>query len=108
MRASPGADRSHPSAGTRWRKNYRAFRPCGPLDKFGIERAARRGAAAPFRAGDSDGKVRFRSCGARWESAGACAHRSEEHTSELQSLMLISYAVFCSKKKKEKHTKHPQ
>src|SRR3546814_3235126 len=56
MRASPGADRSHPSAGTRWRKNYRAFRPCGPLDKFGIERAARRGAAAPFRAGDSDGK----------------------------------------------------
>src|SRR3546814_1261009 len=27
------------------------------------------------------------------------AHRSEEHTSELQSLMRISYAVFCSKKK---------
>src|SRR3546814_5878185 len=27
--------------------------------------------------------------------------RSEEHTSELQSLMRISYAVFCSKKKKE-------
>src|SRR3546814_5501371 len=26
--------------------------------------------------------------------------RSEEHTSELQSLMLISYAVFCLKKKK--------
>src|SRR3546814_4560402 len=26
--------------------------------------------------------------------------RSEEHTSELQSLMRISYAVFCSKKKK--------
>src|SRR3546814_1152076 len=30
--------------------------------------------------------------------------RSEEHTSELQSLMRISYAVFCLKKKK-KHTK---
>src|SRR3546814_9180801 len=30
--------------------------------------------------------------------------RSEEHTSELQSLMRISYAVFCLKKKK--HTKH--
>src|SRR3546814_8392684 len=30
--------------------------------------------------------------------------RSEEHTSELQSLMLISYAVFCLKKKKT--TKH--
>src|SRR3546814_5986976 len=37
-------------------------------------------------------------------------HRSEEHTSELQSLMRISYAVFCLKKKKtpptEPHTKN--
>src|SRR3546814_1411907 len=31
------------------------------------------------------------------------AGRSEEHTSELQSLMRISYAVFCLKKKKRKH-----
>src|SRR3546814_7321303 len=31
-----------------------------------------------------------------------CAPRSEEHTSELQSLMRISYAVFCLKKKKTK------
>src|SRR3546814_6649098 len=30
--------------------------------------------------------------------------RSEEHTSELQSLMRISYAVFCLKKKKSKNT----
>src|SRR3546814_937087 len=30
--------------------------------------------------------------------------RSEEHTSELQSLMRISYAVFCLKKKKTHHT----
>src|SRR3546814_9960877 len=30
------------------------------------------------------------------------AERSEEHTSELQSLMRISYAVFCLKKKKNK------
>src|SRR3546814_8862062 len=29
--------------------------------------------------------------------------RSEEHTSELQSLMRISYAVFCLKKKKDKY-----
>src|SRR3546814_6828928 len=38
----------------------------------------------------------------------ACAgadHRSEEHTSELQSLMRISYAVFCLKKKKKQNTK---
>src|SRR3546814_4126574 len=32
--------------------------------------------------------------------------RSEEHTSELQSLMRISYDVFCSKKKINKNTKH--
>src|SRR3546814_9003111 len=32
--------------------------------------------------------------------------RSEEHTSELQSLMRISYAVFCLKKKNTKQTKH--
>src|SRR3546814_6752893 len=33
--------------------------------------------------------------------------RSEEHTSELQSLMRISYAVFCLNKKKDhNHTKH--
>src|SRR3546814_8783667 len=30
---------------------------------------------------------------------GASGHRSEEHTSELQSLMRISYAVFCLKYK---------
>src|SRR3546814_6230645 len=32
----------------------------------------------------------------------ALVDRSEEHTSELQSLMRISYAVFCLKKKKQK------
>src|SRR3546814_5119088 len=31
---------------------------------------------------------------------GNCDYRSEEHTSELQSLMRSSYAVFCLKKKK--------
>src|SRR3546814_3963536 len=34
---------------------------------------------------------------------GKLEHRSEEHTSELQSLMRISYAVFCLKKKKNTH-----
>src|SRR3546814_8908574 len=38
-------------------------------------------------------------------SAGDESHRSEEHTSELQSLMRISYAVFCLKKKKKNKTK---
>src|SRR3546814_3833485 len=36
--------------------------------------------------------------------AGIDRMRSEEHTSELQSLMRISYAVFCLKKKKKKET----
>src|SRR3546814_8705082 len=39
--------------------------------------------------GDLCGRYRIRRCGER---------RSEEHTSELQSLMRISYAVFCLKK----------
>src|SRR3546814_4383834 len=34
--------------------------------------------------------------------------RSEEHTSELQSLMRISYAVFCLKKKKKRQTAQKQ
>src|SRR3546814_1720928 len=34
------------------------------------------------------------------------AERSEEHTSELQSLMRISYAVFCLKKKKQIEIRH--
>src|SRR3546814_3905255 len=42
----------------------------------------------------------WRSCLKKWRPI-----RSEEHTSELQSLMRISYAVFCLKKKK-KHIIH--
>src|SRR3546814_10458471 len=38
--------------------------------------------------------------------AVAKLERSEEHTSELQSLMRISYAVFCWKKKQERYTKN--
>src|SRR3546814_10072696 len=38
----------------------------------------------------------------------ALANRSEEHTSELQSLIRISYAVFCLKKKTKKRSKHIQ
>src|SRR3546814_3618723 len=43
-------------------------------------------------------RVRF----GKFRAAGNRA-RSEEHTSELQSLMRISYAVFCLKKKKRKN-----
>src|SRR3546814_1584654 len=45
-------------------------------------------------------------CSARYDRHNrdqAAMIRSEEHTSELQSLMRISYAVFCLKKKKKQH-----
>src|SRR3546814_9237119 len=38
--------------------------------------------------------------------AVAMLSRSEEHTSELQSLMRISYAVFCLKKKNKEHQQY--
>src|SRR3546814_9060905 len=40
--------------------------------------------------------------------AAIAATRSEEHTSELQSLMRISYAVFCLKKKKKNRSRNTQ
>src|SRR3546814_1110646 len=53
--------------------------------------------ASPY--GCSTGGSRRTGCGWRWR-------RSEEHTSELQSLMRISYAVFCLKKKTKLTTEH--
>src|SRR3546814_3381315 len=50
------------------------------------------------------GEPRSLLCSRRGCSPTNC--RSEEHTSELQSLMRISYAVFCLKKKKNKETVH--
>src|SRR3546814_1994013 len=41
------------------------------------------------------------------KGSGSAKKRSEEHTSELQSLMRISYAVFCLKKKnRKKHSRY--
>src|SRR3546814_4721003 len=51
--------------------------------------------------GDSGGIERFLT-----RCLIAIADRSEEHTSELQSLMRISYAVFCLKKKKYNQASH--
>src|SRR3546814_2628559 len=53
---------------------------------------------------DLDGRASFQQCFPRFHQFGLLEaigrqDRSEEHTSELQSLMRISYAVFCLKKK---------
>src|SRR3546814_9024289 len=66
------------------------------------------------RAGDSEGAIRL---GSEIPRQDECeeeseieiyVRRSEEHTSELQSLMRISYAVFCLKKKKKKTQKQEE
>src|SRR3546814_3824742 len=53
-------------------------------------------AASPSRAT----KMTSTACTIIWSRFAAASGRSEEHTSELQSLMRISYAVFCLKNKK--------
>src|SRR3546814_2368333 len=64
-------------------------------------RSAEPMAAAAYQAFGFDGRMR-QYCLAflAFRAAQTCVARSEEHTSELQSLMRISYAVFCLKKKK--------
>src|SRR3546814_8208320 len=62
--------------------------------------AARCGAGGPNRSRSSDPRSPAELLG-RSESHDRADRRSEEHTSELQSLMRNSYAVFCLKKKKQ-------
>src|SRR3546814_7242022 len=71
-----------------------ADRPAHPPRRF--RQGARRRA-------DRRGCMAGRADAAGAGGARRGARRSEEHTSELQSLMRISYAVFCSKKKKDKY-----
>src|SRR3546814_3965419 len=61
------------------------------VDRASVQRHSRR----------ADNADRGRACrksGGQPASIPGCSDRSEEHTSELQSLMRISYAVFCLKK----------
>src|SRR3546814_7784352 len=69
---------------------------CGDRDRDGIDRFG--AAVAQPRIDRGGDALRGGEIGAR-EVEGE-PRRSEEHTSELQSLMRISYAVFCLKKKK--------
>src|SRR3546814_3860068 len=59
-------------------------------------------AAAAARQLFEDSLRRYGIAGEWIEAEGSALDRSEEHTSELQSLMRISYAVFCLKKTKQK------
>src|SRR3546814_8471384 len=61
-------------------------------------------AADPVAVGNNIAKIADQ-CVAHGGEDNRC-RRSEEHTSELQSLMRISYAVFCLKKKKKKKKKY--
>src|SRR3546814_10236019 len=70
----------------------------------GGQPATRGGAASHLAAGYDRGLVR--SVRIPGQCDGAAQGRSEEHTSELQSLMRISYAVFCLKKKKQQKRNH--
>src|SRR3546814_3384924 len=62
-------------------------------DGWGVARASH-----PFLSSPSASEPRVHRAAAQ----GSPRYRSEEHTSELQSLMRISYAVFCLKKQKNK------
>src|SRR3546814_6920713 len=69
-----------------------------PRSDGGLRRRWRGMAIAPYRRRDE--RERLDGAGSRRHARPARrAARSEEHTSELQSLMRISYAVFCLKKK---------
>src|SRR3546814_4427779 len=71
---------------------YCVIRAAAPADGVGTEPSCQSGPSmATHRDCPSRAKVRPSNAGCR----------SEEHTSELQSLMRISYAVFCLKKKKQ-------
>src|SRR3546814_1294788 len=91
-------------------RSGKARHPQGPAEEHGVRR---QGARAPglhdpgARADRVPERVQdphpgHRPAVPRVRSLRAEGTRSEEHTSELQSLMRISYAVFCLKKKKSR------
>src|SRR3546814_5002894 len=97
-----------------WRQfvGYRRWRRCGAAGFAGICESQRFEAACAHPVGRDGGRLprtNAQRAGARSpqgaEVGGYDGRRSEEHTSELQSLMRISYAVFCLKKTNETELK---
>src|SRR3546814_7541642 len=76
----------------------RRARPCGAAAALWLGHADIRGALAQGQ-GRTFGRYHQDHRQGRQAASRPRAARSEEHTSELQSLMRISYAVFCLKKK---------
>src|SRR3546814_8490089 len=74
--------------------------PRPDLGEVSIEPDARRAAAPAPLLGRDGGDVLHAALDAQTGARVSLVARSEEHTSELQSLMRISYAVFCLKKEK--------
>src|SRR3546814_10566279 len=93
-KASPPRIQPIRLARLRWRRRYSASSN-GSGGVSSVMRSAN-GRRPPRRTGGRDRRQRKRIIASR-----AASGRSEEHTSELQSLMRISYAVFCLKKKKK-------
>src|SRR3546814_1998004 len=78
-------------------ESWSVFNDCETQSEFDA-------AAAALIPGDHGSDGGFWELAARTLFVEMCVERSEEHTSELQSLMRISYAVFCLKKKKKNKT----
>src|SRR3546814_956589 len=87
---------SHRSGGIQAWVNRKRLRPAVPPSHIQVRRDRR---VAPHRADPAPPCPTSHPC----RSAFPAVARSEEHKSELQSLMRISYAVFCLKKKKNKN-----
>src|SRR3546814_1773593 len=86
-----------------WRRRHVSDASPGLRGARGWHRPSRR-LRSPWLARQNDTAWTLGSSNWRYSSKQGL-DRSEEHTSELQSLMRISYAVFCLKKKKKKKTK---
>src|SRR3546814_8111659 len=79
-----------------------SWMPTPPLDAISTEEEVRPAAPMSWIATMASDAISSRHASI---SSFSVKGRSEEHTSELQSLMRISYAVFCLKKKKKKKQK---
>src|SRR3546814_4875733 len=100
LRSRRGEGNHRHGQARRTRRRREGARRQGPLDDLRRDRGTQGRAGQVIRSGwGAMGRA------ARRRAALCTRERSEEHTSELQSLMRNSYAVFCLKKNNKKQTK---